>query len=611
MFSEPSTGGQGGCCLFCNLACPVGVEEFAPRCWRPSLNGRGESRRRGGVCARGLMLADLISQPARLYRAQGPAGDVTLDEAVGMLADRLRGAGARDGIELWLDGNVALEDLAAARVFCARRGGFARLRVHVPPHELGAVEGLDAAGVAQTPPEQWAEADAFVVIGDPLAGHPPVAPLLMRWGRARRETPMVVIDSVAGITSLYASQALICKPGYEFWVAAALLNDAGPEGLTGWLPDHASGQRQVSDSGVGLDSVHRAATQLRSARRPAVVVAPSAGTRSAWRAVAALVGKWASSRGGTITVLTSYANALGVSRYLRRQEVAEWTFGWDGDGMTPDVLWIVGWDPSSAYPGGAWEAVARRSGFVVFCGAFPPVQAEWFDMQVPLALGSEAGGTYVTAEGAARSVGGVLPPPEGVPTIRALLAMVDGRLGGGRASGSNVLDRPTVQEEQFAPSPVAYTVPPEPVRAESIELLSVALRSDATHYFDGQITRHARWAGIATPQPELHLSPADAKRFGVAEGGTAVVRNARGEVYVRVFVERNQPQFAGCGGEGSAGGGAVGGWGGITGALAEVRKLADWTADAAGEPADAGVLRVHVEPRTSARGVREGLHVHG
>lgn len=613
MSSEAATGGR---CLMCNLGCRIRLETFAPQRWRPAH----EADDRGHLCARGLMLADLASQPARLYRPRQAGGESTLDKTVEILADRLRavgdvrGAGGR--LAIWLDGNVALEDLEAARLFCTRWDGATRLRVHVPPHELGAVEGIDAAGIPLAPPERWAEADAFLLLGDPLAVAPPVASKWMRWGRARRDTPTIVIDEVSSVASAYASDPLICKPGHVFEVAAALLKEVGGQDVAARLKDLATDRPTNDDSGVESDRVHRAATQLRSARRPAVVVAPSSGSRSAWRAVTALAGGWAVQNGGTCTVLTSCANALATARYLRQHRISAWS---DEPAEpahdAPDMLLVIGWDPSSAYPGGAWEAVADEVGCVVCANAFPPDRPEWIDLHLPLALGVEAGGTYVLVDGNAREVGRVLAPPQGIPTIAGLLGRLSVALEGkGKEPVSEHFRGLRVPEGKFEASPVAFGAPPMPALTEGEGGMVLTLRVEPSQYADGQMTRHARWVAGSNALPVVTLSAGDAKRLCLADGGLAVIRNACGRARVRVYVHKDQPEFVVCAVEGSdvaAGGGTVQGWGGVSGCFAEIRRLVDLASVGNDTPGHAGTLRVTIEPVRPTAAVGEGVHVHG
>jgi anaerobic selenocysteine-containing dehydrogenase len=550
------------------------------------------------------VLADLLQHPERIYRPAGAApGRPVADAVREILQPWLANRPPDARMDIWLDGNVAIEDLAAAHALCAALGERARLLVHLPPHELGAVEGLDASGVAQTSPDNWAQADAFVVIGNPFVSHPPSARYLMRWGGKRRETPVVAIDPTAGVTGNYASHTLVCRPGGEYWALAELLIAAGFGDKTDWLP-HVDLDRQIGkDSGVDMDRVHRAARQLRSARHPAVVIAPQSGSRQRWRALSAAAARWAERSGGTATVLTGHANALGTARFMRHRGLADWATGM-GDGREPpDLLWVIGWDPASAYPRSAWAPDGKPARTVILAAAFPASQSDWVDVQLPLALGAEVPGTYALADGYPICTTPVMPPPNGVLSIRELVDEM------GRA-----LDESVARAGDFSPSDLAAasTLPevqipssPEQISGEG---MVVILTADAMQYFDGAMTGRSRWAAASDLLPELRISARDAESAGVSDGEVARICNDRGCVAVRVIVADRQIDAAACYDESPARDSASG-WGAVSGGFSAVRRLADWRAGLTDPAAEAGVLRVRLQT-LERTGQEELSHAH-
>ncbi len=591
MSSEGKRYSNAGRCLFCNLGCRLRLEQFAPQRWRPTYNGGDR------LCARGQMLADLVHHPERLYRPSMSAKPAALETSLRCLADRL----VRNGpaaLSVWLDGNVALEDLAAARLFVSQWKGSSELLVHLPPHERGAVEGLDVAGVEPVDPEQWHRADAFLVIGNPLASHPPIAPDLLRWGKERVSTPLVVVDSAAGVTEAYTSHALRCRPGYEYWVTAAIIQSAGAGQAATWLPGGDLLRQVVDDSGVDPQRVDRAANLLRSAHRPAVIIAPASGAAERWRALTAMASVWATPKGGMVSVLTSYANALAVSRYTRRFTIKDWaTVQSQGRIQHPEILLILGWDPSSAYPRTLEEQTIQAAQTVVIANPFAPMESGAVDYLFPLGLGSERGGTYVLADGKPTVIDPLLPPPAGVLTIAEffmLLARYVNQSGNGSMDLSNeqicfsANDCAAVRMEVSPQKPA----PPAPSTSPG---WPAVLTGDPMHYFDGQITRRSRWSRQMNWRPELHISAADARALGLRDGGAAEIRNEHGRAVVRVLVSRDQPEVGGCLVEAGPDRRTIG-WLAVSGCAAEIRRLADWSFTPVDTSAAAGVIHVNVQP---------------
>ncbi len=589
-----------GRCTLCSLGCEVQLEEYALRSWRPvptcDQNGR--------MCARGQMLGDLLGQPARVYRAKGRSGEVRTSEVLRGLAERLRRRADGGGrLVVWLDGNVAVEDLAAAHAYCLRRDGPTRLLVHLPPHELGAVEGLDIGGVPQTAPSFWPLADAFLVVGNPLATHPPTASRLMRWGRERADTPMVVIDSAPGVVGGFAQHKLLCRPGYEYWVVTAVVVSAGLDAARMSLPEQSLLRRIIHDSGVQAERIDRAAEQLRSAHHPAVVIAPASGSAERWRALSATAAGWVKQRKGMASVLTGSANALAVSRYARQHGIASWAENCnEGEGEPNDLLLVIGFDPSSGYPQGGWQPAVKRSREVIFAGAFPPFDDRWADWIVPMAIpGAEVGGTYVFADGQRHRVDPLMAPPTGALSVRDLFGdLATEEAARGSEHRPEKVCTPAIRDEDLMSrvGGSSLEVPSAPI-LNGNGGWPVVLIADPVQYFDGQMTRHARWIKASKVLPELHVSPADAATMGMKAGQIVKLVDKDREALVRLAVARDQPEVGGCLAERSPRA-APAGWLAVSGCFSEVRRLASWRFDHADEPTHSGTIGVRVEPAPMA-----------
>lgn len=600
MSSEPARRLAAGRCLFCSLGCRLALEPFGPQRWRPRWNG-GD----GTLCARGQMLADLLHSPHRLYRPRLAGREATWDAARDWLHEA---AGARPDarLALWLDGSAALEDLAAARALAASRPEHTRLVVHLLPWELGACAGLDDAGAAQADPQRWTEADGLLVVGNPAATHPPAARWLLRRGAARARTPLVLIDASAGVLATFTAHALLGRPGCECWLTAAVLRAAGAD-ASGWPPEAQADalERAVRDSGVAPAAVERAAGRLRELKRPAVVIAPQAGTRENWRAVSALAARWAQARGGMASVLTSAAGALGVTRYVRRHRLDDWwSLAAAGQATPADLLLVIGWDPTTAYPRSLWEPMFAAARRVALASAFPPAEPEAYAACLPLALGPEAGGHYLLASGALEPNEPLLPPPAGVLTVPQLLAQVAGA-GAVGVAGGPAGEAAALRSREVAPldaEPLAALPQPPPVRPDP---WPAALIADPMQYFDGQITGRAAWTQRARALPELRLAPADAERLGVREGQEIWVRNAQGRASVRVTLAPGQPAAGACYGEGSNLAGQRAGWLALAASAPAVRRLLPLRFGQMDAAAAAGLVAVDLDVPAAPRSVPE------
>ncbi|MBN2448095.1 MAG: hypothetical protein JXO22_15300 [Phycisphaerae bacterium] len=605
MSFEPAGTLHSGHCLFCNLGCALCIGPFGPQRWRTHVGGNGQGT--GKLCARGHMLCDLLHHAARVYRPSAVGGmTAAIDQLASLIADT---ADAR--LSIWLDGNVAVEDLAAARALCEQRPNRTQLLVHLPSQELGAADGFDAAGVAQASPASWDGADTLLVVGNPLVTHPPVARHLMRWGAERAKTPLVVIDSSAGLLSGFTPHHIVCRPGYEYWVLVSLLADAGFDAASISGPAESDLGSIIVHSGVDSVACRRAATALRAAKRPAAIIAPQAGGMERWRAVSFTAASWAKARGGMASVLTGSANTVAMARYMRRHGIRDWvSAAEEGRVAETDVLMVIGWDPSSAYPRSLWEPAVRRAAHVVMAAAFPPTDADWVHQLLPLAMNVEAGGTYVLVDGSVSRLEALLPPPSGVPTVRELLSQLSAALT------PAVFSAPTLTDVSISGADVAVGAPrdvgpPVPPPVAAPEGWPAALVADSTQYADGQMTRQARWVQQLGNLPELWLSPQEARVLELVDGQTASIMNERGAADVQVVVAYDRPDFGGCYSENVIKSGRPVGWVVVNGTSPAVRKLAAGRYGTAEEAAQAGAIYVRVQKGGVAAIRREAAHVGG
>lgn len=581
MSSDPASRTRRGRCLLCSLGCRVEVERFGPRQWRPTCNGEGQ-----GPCARGQQLVDLMQNPRRQYRPAMRGQACGLSEALGALVERV----AQGRTSVWLDGNAALDDLDLVLKFVRADADRRSLLVHVPWSELGAVEGLDAGGAVQTPPDRWKDADAYLVIGQPTATHPSAMRHFTRNGSQRARPAIVAIDSVSSYLTSATPNGLVCRPGLEWCVLAAVLEKAGFS-VSGRLEcSEADLDAYLMAAGLSAAQVASAAEALKKAQRPAVIVAPPIGDRAAWRLVSELSAAWADQQDGTITVLTTCANALGMARAMRRHGLDDWrSVAQRGDANEADNLLILGWDPTSAYPAALWEHMLANVDFVAAATAYPVAEPDRFDLLLPAALASEAGGAYVLAAGESERVSPLLEPPAGSLTVYEFIARCTDIDPAGVPDASAGVNADATD----APEPDTPSIPMPPTDA-AIKGWRASLCAEPTHYADGQMTQHTRWAERFDPLPTLHMASTDARTLHVAEGQVVRVSNERGETYARVSITPGLPTTSVCYADTPSTGGQPGGWVALSAASPAVRRLAAWRCGHRDDPTAAATVDIEI-----------------
>ena len=493
-----SVSGQDGAsrCLLCSVGCPVRVMRAGPDQWLPDYVPHAGY---AGLCGRGSVLVELLDHPDRLREAHRHTERgrevLGLQSAAREMAGALRGA---DSAAVLVDGNWDVETVASAGRFAAGLG--AEWAVLVPPSDEALVRGLDSSGCRFVGPEALAEADAMLIVGDPLATHPVAAHWILAAKKARPRMPMLVLTDGGCVTADFSSAACQASPGAGLAAAVASIR-----------------------TGAGADARRVAGwkEQLKAAKGAVIVLAPDSG-RASVLALASEAAALAKDVGAAVCPLTAYGNAWGAMRAASAGGATT------VEGILrdpPEALLVIGADLESALAPQAVEAALGGVLTLVYVGPMPNQTSRRAGLVIPAAFAFEQPGRVLLGPGREVALEPLLAPPAGVPTVREALTAA------GAAARAEKTD---------VSAPVASaSAPPTNGRARGEGLL-VRPAGDPIHFADGSLTRACRWPMAVLGRPVLVLSEADAEAAGLGDGRTAVVRGPGGRAEAVVETRPDQ-----------------------------------------------------------------------
>ena len=601
MCSEPSAAvveTPAARCLLCNVGCPVRIRKGGPDRYLPDSPARDAGY--AGLCGRGSVLADLLDHPDRLLNASrctaGGCQEIGLAAAMQEAAVTLEEKGAAPvsgfmetgavpfsgrakgtvpfsqrrekgtapfAAAIIADGNLDLDTLAAAGRLAASVG--AAWSVFVPPSDAGLVHGLDAGGGAFIGPEDLADADAILIVGNAYATHPVAAHWVFEARKARPRMPVLVMADASGVTADYATSVFQprLRSGEAACAVAAIL----------------TGQTDA----LGPESGRTLATwrdRLRGCKSLAIVVGAELDYADA-RALGTEVARLAAELGAKVCPLTTYGAAWGAVRLAASAGavpietiLAE----------APRTLLVMGVDLDSSLGRAAVGPALDKVVNLIYAGPMVNRTSRRASLMLPAAFPFEVAGRALLGPGREVRFGPLLRPPAGVPTIREILAAL-----GSSADEKGAAPVSGFMETGAVPFSAKGTVPFSQRREKGTapfadgpgapgEGLLVAPAQDPFHFADGNLTRSAAWPQIVRPRPVLAMAEIDAQAAGLVDRGRAVVEGPGGSVEVEVAAGSTQRP----------------GQARISAAFAEVRDMFGWTWDGRrpGEPVRARVRKV-------------------
>jgi NADH-quinone oxidoreductase subunit G len=440
----------------------------------------------GWLCDKGrfafthLYASDRISDPLRRVRRRG-FEELTWDDALDKAEELLRGAGGR--IVTALSGSETVEQ-AYALGRLLRNG----LGAHsaVLPEETS--QALDAF---RLPLSAIRDAEVVLVLGDePVAERAPIV---------------------------------------DLWLRAARRNGA-----------------QIEHAGDAFEACRRLSTKkdelgkrLRETERAILIWSSEEGAGGAHCAALARELGFAGKAGSGAFHLPRTANGRGVAD--------AWAAAADGEGENPEPvsLLIVSGDEAVADPN--VRALAERAEKVLAVSMFRSLVVGWADFVLPGTSYLERDGTYVNLEGRLQRLRRAVIPPTpdelawvsklaerfGVtvpPYASAVFAELSERIYDGLPFGE-VGEQAELRTRSEAPTP---ELPDEPPAPGGKGLRLVRYRP----LFSGPAVERVRELEFQRPEPEVELSPADAKKRKIATGETVTVSHNGTSVELRARVSR-------------------------------------------------------------------------
>ena len=536
-------------CSLCSLACHLGLTQSPLGYLEPDYPEDVPELRRG-VCSRGNMTAELLTHVLRLDAAKLAGGekprDVPLDEAIAKLAD----AAKSGNTTLLIDGNLTCEDIAAGLALAAASGGKITAGVYLPAEDQAALDGLAASGAKLLTPEELTECDAILIVGDALATHPVISRPVHSLRKANRRLPLVVIDSLPGKTSIFATHPLLARPGTESRTLAAIAGEIGVKNLGGLK---LTVREAASESGLSEGALSAAAEVIGEAKKLGVILRAEIGKAANWDQIALLAGLIASARGGGVTACLTYGNAMGAYRLMRAADGKL-----DRSGEPGRTAITLGTDVVSVFSKGDSVTMLDAIGTLAAAASLPVPTLGAADIVLPLAFNFETGGTTVTGSGEVVTVDAVADAPGEAASAGNLvtrLAEAMGISGVERKAETPLIEKmPQVDAEAI----LKRAQPDVPAPAEG-ELLAVT-QSDAIHFHVGSLTGQCAWAKYAAAGPVVTVNANDAESLGILNGETVRITSDEGEGTGTVEVVKEQAA------------GVVA----VPGGFAEMRRLFPW-----------------------------------
>ena len=441
-------------CVLCPAGCQLDLVSSGPDGWRveyPQAAGVG-------LCPRGSALGQLLAHPCRIrtagVREGGALRMIPLQSAIQTVLD----AAGDKQITILLDGNIPVEQLAAAKA-AVSAWSQAALCLVVEPADEQLLAGIDAGGADYLGDRDLAECDGFLIIGDAFSANPRCSRAVLDGHKAR--APIVVIDPGFGPAAKFATHTVQVAPGKEL------------ESLS---------QLSASEGGKALSAC----------KRVGVLVAAEYGRTAAWRRIGYAASELAKSLGGGIAPQTSGANALAAVRMAAEGETVSLA---KALAKQDDVKVAIGCDVLG---------MLGRDDLTVFAAAaaLPNHTTAAAGVVLPTAMPGECGGTYLMDGQKPVTVSPLMAPPAGVQTPGDLVVSL------ARAAGA---------AEQTAkaqvPARLSGRAPAAAPSGEPPAAPALLLGRQAAHFGCGTLTGHASWQGDLQALPPLRISAADARKM--------------------------------------------------------------------------------------------------
>ncbi len=509
-------------CTLCSLACALGFERTSDGRILPTYPDDGESLRRG-ICGRGHLNYELLSHPLRLEQPLVRKGERLEAVPINQIAESLGAKLATEPTLVLVNGALPCEDIAAAASFAGLLSERAVFSVYVNPADEAMLMGVAASGANLLKPEDLAECDAILSIGDAFGTHPVICRPVHALTKRNPRRLFAVIDSVSSRTAKFANNFLQIRPGS----ASAVLRFLAGKDVSA---DQAASSAEIERS--GLETL---AADLKEVKNLGVLLTSDLGRDQDPEAVGCLAGIIAGNASGGIVPLPVGGNvwgALGIARALGATPTGE-ALRQLNEGNFRSVI-LLGVDLLAEVPlSGLAEAIGKVQTLVV-ATSLKPTGDDAGTHFLPLAATVESDGTIVSGSGEVMELSAAAPPVGGAMPVRDLLDKLTARMSEG------ALISTTVRDEWLKPinASVEQCLATEVVLVEprTGELVAVG-ESGCVHVGAGALSSRLAWPTVFEDVPTVRISCEDAENRGLTDGQTVTVSSAGGSAGMVVRID--------------------------------------------------------------------------
>jgi len=355
---------------------------------------------------------------------------------------------------------------------------------------------------------------------------------------AGRGNRLISIDSYRNTTAKFATDVVTVQGDSCLALLAALAARLEVKPMVS-LANELGAEKLAQLHGVEAGLSDGIADAVKGAKSPAFVISPSAGGSAYWREIAAMCGLIATSAGGSLLPLTVYGNARGAHATAARLGLGgvEDLVGALSRGDFK-VLLVLGADLAASLPDEKLCTALNGLEYLAVGSPLPNETAAMADITLPSAFWFEEDGTVFSVDGAQHASPAVAAPPKGALTNREFFLNLASALGtpiedNVTAPGS-LDDAPGQSADELVKSAGAALNEMGGSREIDGELLFGI--SDCTHFWDGSLTRQAKWPALTKRQPVLVISEESGKRRGLRTDQKVKVSTDYGSIEVPVEI---------------------------------------------------------------------------
>ncbi len=567
-------------CGYCGTGCSVtlGVKDNKVL---TTVYDENQGFHNGQLCVRGRFGYQFISSDKRLksplIRKNGQLVEAGWDEALELVANRLKGAGA--SAAALATPRMTNEELVLLKQLMTQQVGSANIDHSAGYAHAALTEGLAKSfGVAAAPSSilDIQKSDLLLVIkSDAYETHPVVGFEINLAVKNKGVDLQILSDKRGKLGKLPKANTLLHKPGSEVALLNAIAKVLIDENLAGaaasvtGYAELAAGlaafapEQVAAQCGVSADAIKQLARTYAAAEKALIVFpvglaypAHTAQLAHAAANLAILAGKLGK-EGSGLLVLQEKNNSQGAvdvgfvpgNGGMTAQQILDGCLS----GSIKTLL-VAGENPVVSYPGQSKVKDAlQKVDFLVVADLFLTETAQQADVVLPVCSYAEKEGTYTATD---RRVQKVTPAIPAVGQSRTEFTVYGDLI---RALGGQAPTTPAdafaqipayagieyaalADDGAFAPVAVKPALVLPVAAATQVEAGKIALLTGAALYHCGTMSHYGEGTVAACPEGYLELSYADAARLQIADGVEVTVASNEGSITLQARISLRMPE---------------------------------------------------------------------